>query len=75
MLHNEPYVSTCSMIFIFRLLYSGKKIKTLRPCSASRKSFPSFLLCSKFKYNLVNFSKEIIFLLLLIPRYDLQESM
>ena len=25
MLHNEPYVFTCSMIFIFRLLYEAQR--------------------------------------------------
>ena len=43
MLNNEPYVSTCSMNFIFCLLYSGKKIETLCPCSASRNFYTSVL--------------------------------
>ena len=71
MLHNEPYVSTCSMIFIFCLLYSGKKIETLRPCSASRNSFSFYLLFNKFKYNLVLRKSQLHVKGLLISRYVL----
>ena len=71
MLHNKPYVSACFMIFIFHLLYaySGKKIETLRPCSASRKSFSLYLL--KFKYNLVLRKSQLHVKRLLISRYVL----
>ena len=71
MLHNDPYVSTRSMIFIFRLLYSGKKIKTLRPCSASGKKNSFYLLCNKFKYNLVLRKSQLHVKRLLISRYVL----